>query len=51
MAVGALDPTFSRSFYSELINELNQLIAIGTITAGNTVTQTLTDLATERDKH
>lgn len=51
MTIAALDPVFSRSFYQELIDKLNTLITIGSILTSDTVTTTLTTLATERDKH
>ncbi len=43
------DPGKSRSYYADLIKQLNDLIADGVCTAGNTLTQNITALTTERD--
>ena len=51
MTVAALDKIFSRSVYQQAIDLLNVLVALGSIVTSDTVTTTLTTLATERDKH
>jgi hypothetical protein len=52
MTVGALDPIFGRSYYTELIAKISLAVTQGTIVStGGTVTTALSDLATERDKH
>lgn len=52
MTIAALDKTFSKSWYVELIALINQALTTGAIaSASGTVTTALSDLATERDKH